>query len=599
MTSAQTQVPSANFAKMLNAPTFKVPVLNSVAAPTTAVAYNPPFAATPVVAPVTNGTHVAPAPVEVETKPALASILDSIKLNENDLVSETKKESRDTIQEQQQKHAGFTFKVSRVKNVLVDATVDERIKSTLKRLEAEKTKNGVGAVPLEQFSEEDRAVIETARLSYNEMLAFRNKEGKAQFDKELNAWNTMKVLDVNGNDTGVLVQAYNKILRDVFTLDFKSNADLNSVHGVIDSKDATKNTGVRAWIKSHKKENDHLSIRPQCVDKTRLVVEVTYNQQNPAASEALVKEFSEWLVANASAANISYQRVTAEYKKKMVKNKNTEKYVEQEKKKPTEAKTDSLDKKDPYSAAIYMVSRLLNRFSEEVSIAMTVFIDYLVRQFSRTAIVKCREENKSRVHVHHVLKGIKEIELFPVVAHFDGVLDSLVSTVNGAKINKTQNGKIAEVKPESKSETDKKHVFEFCISGVCDQIRRELQEEDEKNGNAKGYKKILISLEFKNFMCNLVDKLIMTIGPIFRMSIENNNLKTVNINTFYDVLGVLLGWYSIKYGESQGVRAYIEDRVRRYKGYVNTDGEEVQGYVDFRANERALDRKKGKNPGTD
>jgi hypothetical protein len=593
MTSAQTQVPSANFAKMLNVPTgFKVTTLNSAAPTAVPVPYSPPFAT----------TQATPVVVEPEVKPvALASILDSIKLNENDLVSEIKKESRDTIQEQQQKHAGFTFKVSRVKNVLVDATVDERLKSTLKRLEAEKNKNGVGAVPLDQFSDEDRAVIETARLSYNEMLAFRNKEGKEQFVKELKAWNEMKVLDVDGKDTGVLVKAYNKILRDVFTLDFKSNAELNTVHGVIDSKDATKNTGIRAWIKSHKKDNDHLSIRPQCVDKTRLVVEVTYNQQNPAASEALVKEFSEWLVANASSANISYQRVTAEYKKKMVKNKNTEKYVEQEKKKPTEAKTDALDKKDPYSAAIYMVSRLLNRFSEEVSIAMTVFIDYLVRQFSKVAIVKCREENKSRVHVHHVIKGIKEIELFPVVAHFEGLFDALLSAANGQKTTKAPKGAVAE----TKTDNDKKHVFEFCISGVCDQIRRELQEEDEKNGNNKGYKKILISLEFKNFMCNLVDQLIMTIGPIFRMSIENNNLKTVNINTFYDVLGVLLGWYSVKYdvkdanGERQGVRAYIEERVRRYKGYVKADGEEVQGYVDFRANERALDRKKGKNPGTD
>jgi hypothetical protein len=588
--TVQPQLLTANFAKNLNLSNFKVANLSAAPAVPTPTA-SPVVASVntqvPAVTPSVTASAPAPAPAAEPSSsmPVVQLQLDSI----------DQKLGKQSTQEQQYTLAGFVFKVPRVKSALIDATVDKNLQRTIDNIEAEQKKRGQGVIPLDKFSPEDQAVIALAQKEYNELMKSRNDDGVKQYENELKKWNNMKVLDSDGKETDQLVPVYTKILRDVFTLEFKSGADLTEVHGVIDSKDPTKNSGVRAWIKAHKKNDDRLSIRPRCQDQTHLVIEFTYNQVNPQVSDALVEEFKQWVVANAKNASIQYQRVTADYKKKMVKDKQTKKYTEQEKKKPTPPVADPLAGKDTYTSALYMVNRLRNRFSDEVSIAMTVFIDYLVQQFSYVAIVKCREEGKSRVLLRHVLDNTSQIELFPLISNFASYREEVLKHNSECKLNGNTVGAV----PNGESaETTKKHEFEYCVSGVCKQLCNDLIKQDP----TKGYHKILISSDFKLFMCKLVDEIINNFGPILRQAIESNDVKTVNINTFYNVLSVLLGWHRVRYdskdertGERQGIRPYIEDRVKRYVGFDYADAHH-DGYIEVRAKERAQDRKKGKNP---
>ena len=603
MASVQT-LPTANFAN-LNLPTFKVPSFG-VATPTPVLpVVSAPAPVLPVVTPVSAPalasalpvvTPVMPVvtPVSAPTAgPPVAPVAFQLQLDSID-----QKLSKQSTQEQQHALAGFVFKVPRVRSALVEATVDKNLQRTIDNIEHEREKKGQGVVPLDRFSSEDQAVIALARKEYDELLNSRHTDGKVQFEKDLKAWNEMKVLDVDGKETGQLAQSYVKILRDVFTLEFKHPDHLAAVLGVIDSKVPSKNSGVRAWIKSHKEGTDRLSIRSRCQDPTHLVVEFTYNSANPVSSDALIQEFNVWLSSNATTAVTSYHRVTAEYKKKMVKDKKTQKFTEQEKKKPTTPIADPLAGKDVYTAALYMVNRLRNRFSDDVSIAMTILINYLVQQFSYIAILKCREENKARVMVRHVLENTSQIELFPLVSNFHSYREYVLKAAN----SKPLNGTVIGPHVTEDTESTKKHEFEYCVSGVCKQLCSDLIEEDKRLGVNRGYDKILISSEFKHFMCKLVDELIASFGPILRKAIESNDVKTVNVNTFYSVLSVLLGWHRIKYesDDGQGIRPYIEERVKRYVGYEDANqGEAVHhdGYIEVRAKERATVRKQGKNPG--
>ena len=612
MTTIQSQLPTANFAN-LNLSTFKVPsfsaapttmpslppmpVFASVPAPTTVTAPVTVPAPTTVTAPVT-----VPAPTTV-TAPAPATPVPAVPAAfQLQLDSVDQKLGKQSTQKQQHSIAGFVFKVPRVRSALTEATLDKNLQRTIDNIETEQKKKGQGVVPLERFSAEDQVVIANARKEYAELLLSRSTDGQTQYLKDLKAWNELKALDAEGKETGQLVQSYNKILRDVYTLEFKQADHLAAVLGEIKSKEPEKSTGVRAWIKSHKIGDDRLSIRSRCVDSLHLVVEFTYNQANPALSESLIKEFKTWLASNATLATVTEQRVIAEYKKKMVKDKKTGKYTEQEKKKPSQPTADPLAGKDVYTSALYMVNRLRNRFSDEVSIAMTVFIDYLVQQFSYVAIVKCREEGKARVMVHHVLKNTNQIELFPLVSNFHSYNNAVLRMAAGKPLN----GSVVGPAVPEEAEHTKKHEFEYCVSGVCKQLCLDLIEEDKRLNQNRGYDKILISSDFKGFMCDLVDELIASFGPILRQAIESNDVKTVNGNTFYNVLSVLLGWHRIKYNgpHGQGIRPYIEERVKRYVGYedsgeVDSYGEPAHrdGYTEIRAKERAAVRKQGKNPG--
>lgn len=333
-TATQTAPLTANFAHTLNIPAnFKVGNLNATV---------PVSQVTPTAAPVTTVAHVTSAtttvtsltpqgqvstPVATNGLPPVVSDVFDFNIVDISL-------SKKTTQEQQYAAAKFVFKVPRVKTALIDATVDKGLQRTIDNIETEQKKKGVNVKPLEAFDAEDQKVISEANEEYKKLLESRNKKGTkdnmTSYEKDLKTWNEIKELTADGKDTGRLAVPYVKILRDVFTLEFKSAADLSVVYGSLDNKDPTKNSGVRAWIKSHK-SGDRLSIRSHCQDQNKLLVEFTYNQTNPTLSESLVQEFRTWCATNALNALVSSQRVTAEYKKKMVKDKKTDKYTEQEK----------------------------------------------------------------------------------------------------------------------------------------------------------------------------------------------------------------------------------------------------------------------------
>lgn len=559
------QIPTANFAKLnLNVPKFNpssvsTPVVTPVSLPVVT-----PVVATPVAVPVS--TPVSTPVVSVPTPAAPTTFLMVMDDNNKAPVSQS-------TQEQQYKIAGFSFKEPRVKTALIEATVDKNLQRTLDNIETAKGGfNGQGSIPLDRLSNEDQAVIELARKSYNDLVRSRSTAGVQQFEKELKAWNELKTLGPDGKETNQLVPSYTKVLRDVFTLDFKNSVDVERVLGTAESK-----TGIKAWTKNHKTNQDKLNIRCRRQD-LKLVVEFTFNQDKPAVSDALVQDFQNWLAVNGAGASATYQRVTAEYKKKVSLDRKTKTLVEQEKKKPTPSAADPISGSDQWASAYFMVNRLRNRFSDELHVATTVFIDYLVQQFSQVAIMKCREDKKSRVMIKHVLENTKEIELFPLVSNFRSYQNAALRYLSSANKGKLTSTAAAT---EDDDENKGKHPFSYCVYGVCKQLTKELHEKYPTGG----YEKILISSEFKQFMCELVDELVQMIGPILRQEIASHDVKTVNINTFYSVLGVLLSWHRVNFVE---VKKYIEDRVERYKTYTGT-----------RAEERRADRDKGVNPNSD
>ena len=306
-------------------------------------------------------------------------------------------------------------------------------------------------------------------------------------------------------------------------------------------------------------------------------VEITFGTY----SDNLVQNFNAWLNANAVNVNATYQRVTAEYKTKVIKDKKTNQLVKQEKKKPNSTAVDPLSGKDQWSSALYMVNRLKNRFSDELHVAATIFIDYLVQQFSRVAIVNCRTvDKKARIYVKHILDNANQIELLPLVSHFKCYKTALKTHTLNMK-NKANGTTENDVEDEKEKIKVKKHHFSYCVFGVCKQVIDDLNRE---NPNA-GYDKILISSEYKAFMCELVDELVQSFGPILRQEIVSHDVKTVNVGTFYRVLSVLLNWHHIDF---TNIKSYISDRIKRYDNYTTV-----------RAEERKSDRSNGINPNSD
>ena len=284
----------------------------------------------------------------------------------------------------------------------------------------------------------------------------------------------MKVYDANGVETTQLAPTYTKKLRDVYTLEFKTEADAEKL-----------TVGVKEWIKKNKTGlHDKLSIRSK-KQGLKLSVEITFGTY----SDNLVQNFNAWLNANAVNVNATYQRVTAEYKTKVIKDKKTNQLVKQEKKKPNSTAVDPLSGKDQWSSALYMVNRLKNRFSDELHVAATIFIDYLVQQFSRVAIVNCRTvDKKARIYVKHILDNANQIELLPLVSHFKSYKTALKTHTLNMK-NKANGTTENDVEDEKEKIKVKKHHFSYCVFGVCKQVIDDLNRE---NPNA-GYDKILIS----------------------------------------------------------------------------------------------------------
>ena len=265
----------------------------------------------------------------------------------------------------------------------------------------------------------------------------------------------------------------------------------------------------------------------------------------------------------------------------MVKDKKTNLYNEQEKKKPTPTVPDQLVGKDQWAAAIYMVNRLRNRFSDELHIAMTIFIDYLVRQFSEAAINNCRESGKARVYVCHLLNSMSKVELAPLVKNFTTYKDA-VCRQERAKLNGVTAGpQKVERAEEDEEESKKKHRFSYCICGVCKNLIEEIHKRDANTKQSK----IIISSEYKQFMCELIDEFISRFGPILRREITSNDVKTVNLGTFYSVLSVLLGWECI---DVDSIKSYIDERIKRH-----------ETFTELRAEERKNDRSNGVNPGSE
>jgi hypothetical protein len=558
MSAAAVQsAPVPNFGKKLNLNLPKLPTFvpqQQVAQPVLPVLPALPPALLPVVqtplAPVAQAVVTA---TQVLTEsPAFHPVDFILDLSNVDL---SKLENPST-QEQQYKAAGFSFKVPRVKTALTDATVDRNLTRTMDNIEsARPNASGTKYTPLSHLSQEDRDIIARAQTEYNELVRSRGSEGTKQHEKELKAWNEMK--DEKGNP----VQAFTKILRDVFTLDFKTEDDVRRFTG-----DADKKTDglIKAWTKEHKKAQDKLSIRSKR-QGLRLTLEIVFNgtlgSQGATVSDELVASFNQLVQVNGAGVSCSYQRVTGEYKTKLVKDKKTGQLVPQDKKKPSTYVVDPIASMDQWKSALFMVNRLRNRFSDELHVAVTVFIDYLVKQFSQVAIIKCRASDKARVLVKHVLENTHQIELFPLISNFRSYQAAVLAQQAQPTKGKLKGTTVGDV-PSEPTETvsKKKHPFEYCVFAVCKQLIKELK---ELNPNA-GFDNILISSEYKTFMCEIVDELIQTFGPILRQEITSREVKTVNVDTFYSVLGALLTWHRVSF---PAVKSYIEERVTRYDQY--------------------------------
>jgi len=573
-TSVTSTVPIPNFARMnLNVPKMQLPVFQPTTTPVVLTNTAVSTTTTPVLTPPTQTlpTQVLNLPVP-DSKVSVFQPIDFL-LDLNS-VDPTKLESSNT-QEQQYKSAGFSFKVPRVKTALTDATVDKDLTRTMDNIERGRP-NSTGTIftPLSHLSAEDRSIIARAQTEYNELVIFRKdaeKGGIKQHEKELKAWNEMthKVL-VNGVEQEQKVPSFTKVLRDVFTLEFKSEDDATRFGGDADNK---KEGLLKSWTKEHKKVQDKLSIRTKRPGPKTVVIEIVFNgsssTSNPAitVSDELVASFNTWFQVNGAGVQCSYQRVTGEYKTKLVKDKKTGQLVPQDKKKPSDYVLDPIAKMDQWKAALFMVNRLRNRFSDELHVAVTVFIDYLVKQFAQVAIIKCHASKKARVMVKHVLENTHQIELFPLIANFRSYQAAVLAQQAQLAKGKLQGTTVGNV-PDEKDDKDdsKKHRFEYCVFGVCKQLIKELK---ELNPNA-GFDRVLISSEFKQFMCEIVDELIQTFGPILRQEIINQKIKTVNVETFYSILGARLAWDRINF---PAVKAYIEDRVNRYEQYDEESAE--------------------------
>lgn len=478
-----------------------------------------------------------------------------------------------STQEQQYKAAGFSFKVPRVKTALTDATVDRNLTRTMDNIEeARPNASGTRYTPLSHLSQEDRDIIARAQTEYNELVRSRGAEGTKQHEKELKAWNemTQDVTGADGKVTKVPVQSFTKILRDVFTLDFKTEDDVRRFTG-----DADKKTDglIKTWTKEHKKAQDKLSIRSKR-QGMRLTLEIVFNgtliAQGATVSDELVASFNQLVQANGAGVTSSYQRVTGEYKTKLVKDKKTGQLVPQDKKKPSTYVVDPIASMDQWKAALFMVNRLRNRFSDELHVAVTVFIDYLVKQFSQVAIIKCRASDKARVLVKHVLDNTHQIELFPLIANFRSYQAAVLAHQAQPTKSKLKGTTVGDVPAEPvESVSKKKHPFEYCVFAVCKQLIKELKDLNP----AAGFDNILISSEYKTFMCEIVDELIQTFGPILRQEITSREVKTVNVDTFYSVLGALLTWHRVSF---PAVKSYMEERVTRYDQYDEEETPETQ-----------------------
>jgi len=573
----------------------QAPVMAPVLVQTPAPVMAPVLVQTPapVMAPVLMQTPAQAPPTLVQT-PLLESkesgifqpidfILDLTNLD-------TLKAETLSTQEQQYKAAGFSFKVPRVRTSLSEATTAKDLTRTLEEIERARPQ-GQKYTPLSHLSQEARDIIARGQTEYNELLQSRSTDGVKQHIKELEAWNNLsqKVIGADGQpvkvvgadgklvDQEVPIESKTKILRDVFTLDFKTDDD---IHRFVGDSDKKSDGLIKTWTKEHKKAQDKLSIRSKR-QGLRLTLEIVFNGAdsttiNPTTnkpytiSDDLVMSFNTLLQANSTGIQASYQRVTGEYKTKMVKDKKTGQLVAQDKKKPSEYVIDTVAKMDQWKAAAFMVNRLRNRFSDELHVAVTVFIDYLVKQFSQVAIVKCHGQKKARVMVKHVLENTHLIELFPLVSNFRS-FQATLAKYNADAAKKLQGKTIGDLpEPEEKVST-KKHPFEYCVFAVCKQLTSELH---AKNLTA-GFDSILISSEYKKFMCEIVDELIQSLGPILRQEINSREVKTVNVDTFYSIIGALLTWHRARFLDSktnngevvQGIKSYIEERVKRYEQY--------------------------------
>lgn len=543
-----------NFSKMsLNLSKMQLPVFNPTAPATQPVTQV-------VTQPVATQVMNLPVP---ETKTTTFEPINFIFDLDN---IDTSKLENTTTQEQQYKSAKFSFKVPRIKAALIEETVDKQLVRAMAEIEKGRQKPGsVQFTPLNRMSEETQKVIAHAQAEYNATVDYRKdsvKGGVKQHEKELKAWNEMK--DEKGN----LIPAFTKVLRDVFTLDFKTEADVVRFAGDPDNK---VDGLLKTWSREHKKNQDKLAIRTQRTGN-QVVLTIVFNKTPSTTdplktiSDEMVANFNSWFATVGAGVSCKYERVLGEYKTKMVKDKKTGKMMAQDKKKPSDYVIDSIVGMDPWKAALVMINKLRNRFSDELHVGVTVFIDYLVRQFAELAIVKCHQSEKKRVHVHHVLENANLIELFPLISNFKcykeavarHALNSTKTKLNGTTVGNSEDDEAEE------KEKSGKHRFEYCVVGVCKLLIKELA---ELNPNDK-FKRSLISAEFKQFMCSIIDELIATFGPILRQEITNQKIKTVNIETFYSVLGVRLTWDRINF---PNIRSYIEERVNLFNKYEDPE----------------------------
>ncbi len=579
-TVAVQSVPVPNFAKLSrNMPTMQLPTFSTpLSTPTLATTpVTPSLAPAPLTVPTLAPTLApAPAPLSTPTPQASEPVDAPPAFILNLALLDQPKVETLSSQEQQFKVAGFSFKVPRVKAAVASATVDADVTETLDNIEKARpinTPQGLKFTPLDRLSQKDREIIARAQAEYNEHVHSRSTEGVKQHQKELDAWlnMTQKVVGADGKEVEVPVPVVTRILRDVYTMDFKTEDDMRRFIGFPEKK---VDGLIKIWSKSHK---DILSKLPRSrPDGLRVVYEIPYietaSAQNAAqtVSDVLVASFNQMLATNGSGVSVSYQRVVGEYKTKMVKDKKTGKLVPQDKKRPSEYVVDNVSKTDPWKAAATMVNRLHNRFSDKLHVAVTVFIDYLVRQFSTVAIRKCYEAKKKKIYVKHVFEDVSQIELFPLVSNFKSVKAALANQ-HAAPAKKLQGkviGAVNEEEEEKKPTHTKKRPFEYCISAVIDQLAKEL---DALNPGAT-FSSFIVSTEYKLFMCDIIDEFIQTLGPILREEITNRDVKTVNVDTFYTVIGSLLLWCRVNFKE---VKAYIEERVRRYEQYQEDETPET------------------------
>jgi hypothetical protein len=529
MTSVSSQLSTANFAKLLNNPNFSVNM--NAKNPTPA-----PVVQTPVskVEQVMNGDHKEN---KIDTDNFQLDLFEKVKVKES-------------VLDLQYAHAKFVFKVPRVKNELEIATLEDNVKKTIQNLQKEQNKGVPDPEALNKFSVEEQNTMLLAQQSYRELSNFKNTKGQDQYKKDLEKWNNLKVADSNGNETTQLTPTYVKILRDIFTIDFKTEADMALIYGSVDLKAPEKNSGIKAWVKEHKELKDKPSIRTSR-NGLRVNIVFTYNSANPQASDAIVVEFRTWLLAHIGHNTWNHDRKTDEFKLHVYKDKKSGQVIKKEKRKPSPPVVDPLVNLDPLSFALKTVTKLKNRFSNTVSVAMTVFIDYVVWQFTLATVLKCHEKGKKPLSLEHIVDSAPQVDLYPLVSNF-------------TCFKELHNGSFAAKFNEEDDEKQKKHDFEYCVYGVFKQAKKELHEKFPNNG----YDKINSSAKYKMFMCVMVDELIERFGPILRQEIVSNQIKTVNLLTFYNVLGVLLSWHKIKFDD---IKNHIEERVELYKTFNKTN----------------------------